>query len=71
LHWRNTKPSGVVDIFFLEFVVIAHDVPLGKHPLMQNARNQNSASFLTVKYNVPFALHSAQASPNVVAASTQ
>jgi hypothetical protein len=62
---------ALVEISLLEFVVIGHSVPLGKHPLVQNARNQNSASVLTVKYNMLFALHSAQTSPNVIAASPQ
>jgi hypothetical protein len=62
---------ALVEISLLEFVVIGHSVPLGKHPLVQNARNQNSASFLAVKNNVLFALHSVQASTNILAASTQ
>ena len=62
---------GISGNFLARFVVIGHSMPLGKHPLVQNARNQNSAGFLTVKNNVVFALHSVQASTNIIAASPQ
>jgi hypothetical protein len=59
-------------VFFLRsVVVIVHGVPFWKHSPVKNARNQNSSGFLPVKHNMPFALHSAQASTNIITASTQ
>jgi hypothetical protein len=52
-------------------VVIVDGVSFGKHALVEDARNQNSAGLLAIKHNMPAALHSAQAGTNFLAASTK
>jgi len=46
---------------------IVDDVSIGQHALMQDARDQNTATFLAIKYDVPPMFHAVQARTNIIA----
>jgi hypothetical protein len=59
-------------LFFLRpIVVIVDSVPFGKHTLVQDTRNQNACCVLTVKHDVPTALHAAKVGTNIVTRPAQ
>jgi hypothetical protein len=50
-------------------VVIVDGSLLGQHALMQDSRNHNASSILTVKHHVAAALHPSQTLANMIACS--
>jgi hypothetical protein len=58
-----------VDALLRLVVLIVDGVSFGQHALMQDARNQNAATFLAVEHDMPAMLVTAQAGANVFAKS--
>jgi hypothetical protein len=68
---KSTRQDGGFDMLLLRCIVIVDGVPFRKHAPVQDARDQCSPGFVTVKHDVLSALHAAQPAANVVTLSTQ
>ncbi len=71
-RWKRyvTNEHPLLDRFF-RWPVIVDGVSIGKHPLVQDAKNQNASGVLTVKHDMPAAFHSTQTGTNIVTAPAQ
>jgi len=66
LRQPASPPAACQDDSLRFVVLIVDDVSIGQHPLMQDARNQNSATLLAVEHHVLAMLQTAQPRANIV-----